>query len=193
MRHLTPGELVDALERRLPKSRLAHLVGCDACRRRVDELHATLDGARQNEVPEPSPLFWHHLSGRIREAIAAERVEPLPWWRRRAAVRWSPAPVAIVLILGGLAWLGGAMFRPADMPPPAVASMEAVAAGSDGDPDSEWALVVRVADGLALDEAAEVGWALGPAGAERALVDLTAEERRELARLLEAELGRPES
>ena len=31
------------------------------------------------EVPEPSPLFWNHLSARVRDAVA---VEPIPraWW-----------------------------------------------------------------------------------------------------------------
>src|SRR5689334_13377184 len=43
---------------------------------------------REVDVPEPSPLFWDHLSQRVRTAVASEPV-PQPRW----AVNWI--------------WLGG--------------------------------------------------------------------------------------
>ncbi len=41
--------------------------------------------AAEVEVPEPSPLFWDHLSARVGEAVAAEQA-PRRSWIERAVV-----------------------------------------------------------------------------------------------------------
>ncbi len=33
------------------------------------------------EMPEPSPLFWDHLSARVRTAVAEDVERPAPWTR----------------------------------------------------------------------------------------------------------------
>ena len=44
-------------------------------------------GVAEVEVPEPSPLFWDHLSARVRDAVAAEPARR--WWSGvRSWPRW---------------------------------------------------------------------------------------------------------
>ncbi len=75
MSHLTPEEFVDAVDGTLgPLSddRLRHLKGCVRCRDELASLGATLRDTRAADIPEPSPLFWDHLSRRVRERISKE-------------------------------------------------------------------------------------------------------------------------
>jgi hypothetical protein len=77
----------------------------------------------------------------------------------------------------------------AAMRPATVASAPA-GAPSDLDAiesDSAWALVRSVADDATGDEAANAGLGARPGLAERAMIELTVEERQELFDLLEAE------
>ena len=89
MTHLTPDELIDALEAErdpaassLPPDRQAHLTACEACRREVHALAATLSEAKRAGVPEPSPLFWNHFSERVSTAIDESPSSPWPSWLR---------------------------------------------------------------------------------------------------------------
>ena len=45
---------------------------CDACRASVDDCATTLALARTDGAPEPSPLFWDHLSARVGAAVRDE-------------------------------------------------------------------------------------------------------------------------
>lgn len=73
MRHLTSEQLVDVAEGQVASPAEEHLRSCDACRVKVAELRAMRTMALQaDEVPEPSPLFWDHLSARVHDAVAAE-------------------------------------------------------------------------------------------------------------------------
>src|SRR4051812_50015291 len=71
MRHLSAAELVDYAEDALDVARAAHLDVCAVCRRRGDELRASLQqlSSVKSDVPEPSPLFWDHLSARVQHGI----------------------------------------------------------------------------------------------------------------------------
>ena len=42
-------------------------------------------------MPEPSPLFWDHLSSRVHDAVAAEGQPRAPWWR----IDWSWSSVGL--------------------------------------------------------------------------------------------------
>src|SRR5262252_163483 len=81
MTHLTADELVDIAEGTRPESAASHLAACAACRAVLAELRATMSAITDADVPEPSPLFWDHLSRRVHEAIEADgqlHVAPAP-------------------------------------------------------------------------------------------------------------------
>jgi hypothetical protein len=59
------------------------------------------------------------------------------------------------------------------------------------DDDEEWALVRVVADDLQWDDAQEAGLHARPGSAERVALEMSADERQELARLIQFEMKRP--
>jgi hypothetical protein len=212
--HLTPEELIDSRERQLPPARQAHADACVVCRAELAQLDEMLRDVAAVDVPEPSPLFWDHLSARIRDRIAHEpppaagRENPLSrltdWltgWS--AAPRWAFAAVLLVLC-ASLGWLGWAELRrggngvvpgaesttastTTTVPDGTVAAETSAADGAE----SEWALMLQMAEDVSWDDAAE-GSSLyvRPAAVDRALVELTAEERDRLLQILQADLAR---
>src|SRR5215471_16146260 len=84
MGHLHPNELIDLAEGTRPQSAAPHLLACESCRRQLAEARALIAAAATVEVPEPSPLFWDHLSARVREAVLTEgaprRIPPFTLW-----------------------------------------------------------------------------------------------------------------
>ena len=95
MTHLTPEEFVDAAEGLLSPGRLQHLERCGTCRREVSALSALMGEAAGSPFPEPSPLFWEHLSARVRQAVRAEAAPLVPWGLLR--LRW-PALVPLGIL-----------------------------------------------------------------------------------------------
>ena len=106
MKHLSEERLVELLEGGAAEA--DHLETCPACRERFDALHQTWGLLRDDPIPEPSPLFWQHLSERVRVAIDVESPETpsaersvrswglrrWPWallahWRRWLPSLWS--------------------------------------------------------------------------------------------------------
>jgi hypothetical protein len=91
----------------------AHVEGCAGCRRRLDELRATMALLDQWEAPEPSPYFLTRLEARLREERATE---PQGWIERLRSyfvyetmshVRPLAAmAMTFLLLLGGSAYLG---------------------------------------------------------------------------------------
>jgi hypothetical protein len=79
--HLKPEELVDLAEGTVIESSVPHLSACAACRGQLEALRLMTAEARDFEVPEPSPLFWDHLSSRVRDAIAEDHGQPSAWLR----------------------------------------------------------------------------------------------------------------
>ena len=73
MGHLRSEELIDLAEGTRPEASAGHLQSCESCRRQLADLRAMLAAAAEVSVPEPSPLFWDHLSARVHEAVADER------------------------------------------------------------------------------------------------------------------------
>src|SRR4051794_31885113 len=96
MNHLSPEEVLDIAEGARPAP--PHLAACEPCRRQLDELRAVMTTAAEVDVPEPSPLFWDHLSARVREAVAAEPVTKDGWfpsWRVLVPI----AALAVVVLV----------------------------------------------------------------------------------------------
>jgi hypothetical protein len=161
MNHLTPDELLDAIEAVLPESRRGHLDTCGACRSEVVELSTTLRDARATDVPEPSPLFWEQLSNRVHQSVASATPTP-----RASSPSWFRWPV--LAPLAAMALILFALTNAVHM-----TNMDATSAPTIAD--------------ATLD--ADESWALVPLGtAEQAVLDLTDEEQQELLRLLEQEL-----
>jgi hypothetical protein len=199
--HLGDTEFIDRLDGVLPAARQQHLDGCPACRERLDAIEQALALTAADPVPEPSPLFWDHLSARVRGAIAAEP-PPASVWRQLVtapAFAALAAGAAAVCVLVTLSWqIGlapstpqvttGAVTLPAgdqsaqssgELPAEAVEDLEA---------DEAWALVRSVADELEVADIDAAGIAPRPGAAERVAHELSDLERIELADLLEHEI-----
>lgn len=138
-----------------------------------------------DSVPEPSPLFWEHAARRVRTAVDAEPP-------RRSA--WSPRPAVTA---GGLlaaslaAWLVVAP-RPSNVPPGSVDAVS-VAPVTDADvlDEDSWTLLTSLSDELDVEAATGAGLVAGETTI-RALEGLDADERAELATLLNRALEEPE-
>ena len=71
MTHLSESEFVDLAADALDPRRAAHVETCAPCREQRDALRAMLRDVSAVVVPEPSPLFWEHMSARVRDGMAA--------------------------------------------------------------------------------------------------------------------------
>jgi hypothetical protein len=195
--HLNTEELVDIAEGTRLEMSAPHLAGCAACRAQLADLRAMLSAAQDVDVPEPSPLFWDHLSSRVSAAVAAEAVPRRSWldvalWRRTA---WDPISIVAVAVLLLVVVVKSLITVPA----PAVHSALASAANTSvatellsdvADDDASLTLVASLTDEADLDTVREAG--LVPRGsAEHAITHMSDGELRELGRLLKEELTRP--
>jgi len=184
MTHLTSDELIDAMDGLLGADRQAHLDSCDTCRQQLAGLSSVLAEAKQASVPDPSPMFWQHFSARVNTAIDAEGAGESAWpsW-----LRWQ-----VLLPLGVVAMIILALMISVPKNDPAVDEQAAVALEAPA-PSDNWLMVANLVGEIDLDDAAEAGVVVQPGLAERAVLELTAEEQQELTRLLKAELTRAKS
>lgn len=187
-RHFTPEEFVDALEQPLSSERASHLSVCAACHAELNEMRMLMsDVVIARDVPEPSPLFWNHLSARVREAVDAEPI-PAAWWR----VSWRP----LVAIVGGLAMVIVALVlrtSPHETAAPSGVTQAQLRDAADlQEGDAVWALINEMAPSMRVEEAREAGFVPGRAVTDAAIESLTPKQRQELARLLRAEMGSTE-
>lgn len=184
MTHLTSDQLVDALDGVLEAAPQAHLDACPPCQQQVAELGAVLSTTRGVDMPEPSPLYWQHLSDRVRTAIDAEPVASGGWgsW-----LRWPVlAPIAaLALVVMALA-----VALPKQPAPPA--DVAVITDLPDASGDESFALVADLVGEMDWDTAMSAGLAVEPGAAELAVLELTASEQQELTRLLR-ELTRAKS
>ena len=184
MTHLTADELVDALDGVLEPSRTTHLEACEPCRQQLADLGAVLRDTRQVDVPEPSPLYWQHLSARVRTAIDAEAA-PAGGWRHW--LRWPVlAPIAALALI--VMALAAAVPRHAAVTPDV-----AVNAAVDQPLDDSFAMVADLVGDIDWDTAMLAGLTVGPGAADQAVLELTVAEQQELSRLLRAELTKAKS
>jgi len=194
MSHLSPDTFLDLLDGTRAETAVPHLAACESCRQQLADLRVTWQAAADVEVPEPSPLFWDHLSARVHDAVAAEAQPRAPWWR----IDWSWTSVG----LAGAALAALALVAFLQMPRPFAPAMGTAELGSVGSvaalaaaeplaplPEDESMLFVAdLASHLDWDGVAELG--LTAEGlADRASSEMTADERIELQRLLREELG----
>ena len=197
--HLTPDELIDAMEGILAPERKFHLANCDECRRQLDELSDVMNEARQVSVPEPSPLFWDHFSARVREEVAREAPRTTWSWLGGRESLGMAAATAVVVALVSTAWLVRTA-RPALVPAPVTheqagstpASDLAGDTGAGVDPGNAevWAVLTAAAADMAIEDAGAAGMKPHPAAVDRAVQEMNTAELNELGRLLQSELKR---
>ncbi len=197
-RHLSNDDILDLAEQRGGPRAHAHAAACASCGSRVEALRASLADARDADVPDPSPLFWEHLSARVSAAIDSEpqdRPSPAPAFLRR------PAWLAAGGVLAAMALVVAFVVRTSPVapePPRAAREAPVAVAVPAGDTatadevatDEPWALVAALSEDVSPDAAPSEGLDPSPGSAERAAETLSAGERSELVRLLEAELAR---
>jgi hypothetical protein len=195
--HLTSEELVDIAEGTRSEASAPHLTGCDPCRAQLTDLRAMMSAAADVDVPEPSPLFWDHLSSRVSAAIAAEtpgtQLAPSrELFRTLFGSRTVQVAVALAASVLIVMLVNGRPTVPAVVEAPGLTIADAVAdpLGVAADDDDSLTLVASLTDGQDLETVREAG--LAPRGsAEHAVTHMSDGELRELRRLLKEELTRP--
>jgi hypothetical protein len=211
MTHLSPEALLDIAEDTGQADIGSHLASCRECQHHLAQLKSVMvavSEAAGSDVPEPSPLFWEHLSARVHEATANEKprrwarwslssVVPGAWGRLGA---FSAVAVAVMVV---------AVMIPSRPPQPAAsisASSESAAvldadSGTDASaPGADVAEVAEVVDDpsfgvvsdLTGDMDVETAMAAGLASegsAEHAVLHMTSGELIELQRLLKDQMS----
>jgi hypothetical protein len=191
MSHPSRDQLLEAVEAEASAATAAHLSSCWRCRSEVEALRRTLRDVRAVEAPEPSPLFWDHLTSRVREAIEAE---PLPA-SAPSGVRtwWRPALAAALVFMAAVLVDRGVRLSRATPPPPAAADRGPAGpatetpAAWDLDAGDDWQFIVDVATASAghAEEPHshdEIDTRIG--SVDLGVSELSGDERRELVKLL---------
>jgi hypothetical protein len=192
MSHLSHDQLIALMEDQQavalrPQAR-RHVEGCAACQSEAAELRALLRNIREEPGGAPSPLFWDHFAARVADAIRDESSEPEVvngWKFGRRTAAWTALAATVLL--------GSTMVaRRATLHAPAVAGIAAATddplRADDLEDDPAWKVVRAAADGLPLEDVQAAGIAARPGSAEGVVMEMTPEERAELARLLESEM-----
>jgi hypothetical protein len=202
MAHLTSDQLIDLVEGTQPESSAPHLRACSACRRQLAELRTTMARVAEIEVPEPSPLFWDHLSARVRSAVdAGGEARPSTWPGRRGAAGAKASPwlrlrpvwvTGLVVFVATLTLVTIRMNRLSLVPTPASGVAALTDAPDEVAPiadDPSLSLVADLAADLDWESAREAGLIPRVGRDDAAVNQLTDGERRELRQLLQGELA----
>jgi hypothetical protein len=201
---LSRDRLIEAVEGAPIPETAQHLATCARCRAEVESLRQTLDEVRGVDVPEPSPLFWDHLTARVREAIAAEPSPDaasfgLREWLLGGRNWWRPATAVALVLIAALAvdWGARRSGRTSDGTGEVPLVSTRTAAAVDLAAGDDWQFIVDVAahaadhaDGEAGDAGAIAVIDASSGSSELALSDLSSDEQRELVKLLNDELTR---
>jgi len=185
--HLTPEELIDALSddasvSALPADRLAHIAVCRPCAAQVSDMRALMSSVHlAGEVPEPSPLFWDHLSARVRDAVDVTPVPVSQWGAWRAS--WRPM-LAMAGVLGVVAltltlsvWHSSSTSSPASSK--TVASAEEQLAPQEGS-EAMWEMIGTLAPTMHVEHTYGTALQPGRGTTDAAIDSLTDVQRRAL-------------
>jgi hypothetical protein len=196
--HLSPDELIDLAEDARAEAAVPHLQSCEVCRHQVVALRATMSTAAGIDVPEPSPLFWDHLSHRVREGIDREEVPAArPAWRALAARGswrgWTIAGVAAAVIVSIYVTTPRTLTRPwprflQSRSGAAAPSAPLKSLGAADDPSLT--LFADLTEQIDPQAIAEIGWSSHASTVDEVVGTLTEDERLELRRLLKEELAK---
>jgi len=191
MRHLSPDQLLDVAEGTRTGREFPHLESCALCARQLADLRNAISAASAVQVPEPSPLFWDHLSARIRTAVEIDPPARGSRWFRGAGWRLA-ALAAVVGAILLVIWPGS----PRVSSPVGSGAPTAVAADPTQaddlrafDDDPALALLADLSVGLDWDAASEAGLVPSAGTVDRVVLTLSVDERVELHRLLQEALA----
>jgi hypothetical protein len=187
MGHLTPEQLLDLAEGTLRPGEVPHLRSCAMCARQVSDLRDAISAAAEATIPEPSPLFWDHLSARVRTAVAQE---PPADEGRAGVIRWGLRIGFAAAALAALVLITGSTFRQprsAEIARTAAAPVDVPDADAANafDADPALTLLADLSADIDWDTASEAGLAPSRDAIDRVVLALTPEERLELQRILE--------
>jgi hypothetical protein len=192
-RHLSAAELLDVAEGIADEHRYPHLSTCSDCRVQVDDARAALAVVDIVEVPEPSPLFWDHLSARVHEAVAREQSSDGVW--RGGWIPWrlvAPIAAAAIVAVAMSVLPRSPRIAPESPPPGTAATVSATPVDAPLADDASLSFVADLASDLDLDGAAQAGLAVRAGAVDGVLPTLSETETAELERLLtEALAERP--
>lgn len=189
MKHLHESEFVDLVEGRLEMARARHVEDCAVCAATAATVREALARAGEDRIPEPSPLFWEHFSARVSQALDNEPLPAPSWtdWLRTPRIAVAAATLVMVATLAGYAgwtWRNATIETTA---PPAIEGAPLALDSADADADA-WDVISAAAEALDDEDVRAVAISTRPGAADRAVLQLTDEERSELVRLLEDEM-----
>lgn len=198
MKHLSRTEFIDLLDSpsALPPDRVRHVETCAECRAQLDALRETTRAALEDVGAEPSPLFWDHFAARVTAAVRDEPAPAAPApWLRAPMLTWATAASIIMLLVVGTVWrttvhAPGQAAPVARLTPTPDIMLTAPRVADDVDDDEAWAVVRAAAVDLDWDDVHAAGISAHPGDVENVALELSAEERAELARLLDQDLKR---
>lgn len=184
--HLRPEELVDAVEGTLDRARAAHAAGCLTCADEIARLTLLMrDVEAAGVVPEPSPLFWDHLTARVRRE-AETPARAARWWSPSARSTFGLAATALAAIALML------IVRPPTprdaRAPTDVARTAATDIWLPPLEESPWDVMLGLAGDLSWEDVNQA--AMPRTGTADTLIEeLTPAEREQFVRLLRREIG----
>jgi hypothetical protein len=186
MRHLSVEQLLDLAEGTADERQYSHLASCGSCRKELEDARAAIAEVHAVDVPEPSPLFWNHLSGRVHDAVAHEsrtRGMLRGWWMPwRLTVAVSAA--AVIIVAGLIVAPHQQSGAPSEVPAGPAAPTAALASDTPIADDPSLSFVADLASGVDWDSAAAAGLSARPGAVDGVLSTLSDDETRELQRLL---------
>ncbi len=145
----------------------------------LDEFKGLIEEVKAaGDVPEPSPLFWHHLSARVRDAVAAEPI-PGAWWR----LYWRP----LVAAVGTIAMVAILILRTGAPTAPAAPSASELVA--DVEVTEMWRLIQSASPTMEMQSVQDAGLMPTQYATDQAIQSLSPAEREALVRLLRKEMG----
>jgi len=193
--HLKDDQFVDIAEGTLPESSAPHLASCERCRRQLEEMRAVMSAAGEVGVREPSPLYWDHLSARVRDAVAIDASPRRPWadvaaWRRVLMPAWAAAVASIIIVVAFSSRVAGPPSSPQAPAAFVATTAEAVEVWNDqaSDDDESLTLMGSLSAGFDFDAVRQAGLA-ARGSAEHAVTHMDDDELREMQRLLAQELA----
>jgi hypothetical protein len=188
MSHLTPQQFVEALEETPSASVVGHLADCESCRGEVAALGVVLDETRSVAVPEPSPLFWAHLSRRVQLATADQALPTAqPWWRAFLQPVLAVAMVAVAVTLALVVRTAPPVATHMNVTG-AVSDTASLTPGTEPSRDKDWELLGDVASSLPASAVQQIAQPTHD-GTTAAIDQLNPEQRAEFLRLMRAQLG----